>query len=267
MNTEHSGWKLNELIGVGKFGEVWKAESSIPVPPFIVESAVKIIFEELGSNEMLRLERCLDFLRDLSHPNVITILEYGSVLQGRLYLAMELAEENLHQRAMKYRQHGSALPVLDLLTYFRETSGAIDYFHSFNIVHGCIKPHDILMVKDHAKISDFDLVHKSNSQLGANHIIDHGTLPYIAPEVWQGHSCIQSDIYSLACSYSELRLQAGIFPVTDGIDWKEAHLRLVPQLGALAASEQQVLNRALAKDPNQRFSCCLEFIDALTTAV
>jgi hypothetical protein len=87
------------------------------------------------------------------------------------------------------------------------------------------------------------------------------------PESWTGKTTEQSDQYSLAGSYVELRLNRHLFPCEDMASAMLDHLQKTPELDPLPNPEQQVLLKALAKDPVKRFANCMEFWEALQQAV
>jgi hypothetical protein len=90
----------------------------------------------------------------------------------------------------------------------------------------------------------------------------------MAPEII-GQSKVgeQSDQYSLAASFAELRLNRPVFSSTSFYALMQDHLKTIPNLAPLGKREQQVLHRALAKDPQQRYGSCVEFMDELAKAL
>src|SRR5262249_33336567 len=93
-----------------------------------------------------------------------------------------------------------------------------------------------------------------------------GTAPYMAPEVWRRQISPHSDQYSLAVTYAELRLGRRPFTGTDMYSLMMAHVEGQPNLDTLPDAEQQVLRKALAKDPAERYSTCSQFAGALVIA-
>jgi len=89
----------------------------------------------------------------------------------------------------------------------------------------------------------------------------------MAPEVWKGKISQNSDQYSLAMTYIELRLGRPPFPVTDMVTMMEGHLRKQPDLAPLDQAEQRVILKAVNKDADQRYGSCREFGEALARAV
>ena len=136
--------------------------------------------------------------------------------------------------------------------------------HSEHIIHRDIKPDNILILNKHAKVADFGLArfHESEQTASAS---GSGTPAYMAPEVWRRKVSEQSDQYSLAMSYVELRLDRSFSH--DMMEIMLDHLERTPDLNPLPEPEQEVLKKALSKDPTKRYPSCLAFMQALEQAV
>jgi serine/threonine protein kinase len=255
------GYKLHKRIGSGSFGEVWRAEA-----PGGVEVAVKIILRPLDSEEAKRELSSLDIIKRLKHPFLLDTQAFWS-LEDRLLIVMELADGSLRDRLKECRKAGlPAVPVAELLNCFRESAEALDFLHSQGVQHRDIKPENILLLQRHAKVADFGLARVLQS-LHAKSASMSGTPMYMAPEVWQGLLSPHSDQYSLAFTYGELRLGRSLFRGESLVEVMHHHLTGQPDLSALPAAEQAVLLRALAKNPEERFGSCMEFMQALYAAL
>src|SRR5262249_8023858 len=90
--------------------------------------------------------------------------------------------------------------------------------------------------------------------------------PYMAPEVWQNKFSKHSDQWSLAVTYAELRLQRRLFKGSNPYSLGCEICKGLPDLSSLPAAEQQVLNRALAMNPSQRYKTCVQLAEALEEA-
>src|SRR4029077_7882518 len=117
------------------------------------------------------------------------------------------------------------------------------------------------ILKRHAKLADFGLA-RLQEQGESVSVSGSGTPAYMAPEVWRRKVSERSDQYSLAMSYAELRLDRRIIASRDMMDIMLEHLDKPPDLSPLAEPEQQVLHKALAKDPDKRYPSCREFVQA-----
>jgi serine/threonine protein kinase len=251
------GYKLLERLGSGQFGEVWRAEA-----PGGVEVAIKIVFRSLEHADAQRELEALQVVKRLHHPFLVQVQAFWS-LQDRLLIAMELADSSLRRRLKECKGQGlPGVPLAELLIYTREAAEALDFLHERRVLHRDVKPDNILLMHRHAKLADLGLARLLEEQRSFA-ATTCGSPPYMAPEVWQGHASAQSDQYSLAASYVELRLGRMLFADTNWVQVMLAHQQTQPDLSGLEELERAVLDRALAKDPAKRFPSCLDFVNAL----
>jgi serine/threonine protein kinase/tetratricopeptide (TPR) repeat protein len=253
-------YRLLKSIGTGSFGEVWQAEA-----PGGVLVAIKVIRGLLTDEEAQNELKSLDVIKNLHHAFLAQPQAFW-VVDNRLVIAMELADGNLRHRLKECINQGQpGIPPAELLRYFFEAADALDYLHENHVVHRDIKPDNLLLRNKHVKVADFGLV-RENSQMMMSMSVC-GTPGYMAPEVWGGRGGPASDQYSLACAYAELRLGRMLFPHRNFESIKFAHRRERPDLTPIPAAEQEVLFRALSKDPEDRFATCTEMVEALEEAL
>jgi serine/threonine protein kinase len=256
--TIGGGYKLLKRIGSGSFGEVWRAEA-----PGGIAVAVKSISRPLDHAEAQRELQSLELIKQLRHPFLTATQSFGQ-LEDRLYIVMELADGSLADRVKACRAAGlPGIPQEELLGYFLEAAEALDFLHQNHVQHRDVKPENILLLAGHVKVADFGLAKMMEGARASASATAAGTPMFMAPEVWHSRVSEHSDQYSLACAYAEMRLNHRLFPATDLVGLMYCHTQKVPDLTPLAEAEQQVLHKALAKDPNQRYGSCLEFVRAL----
>jgi hypothetical protein len=254
------GYKLIHRLGSGSFGEVWRAEA-----PGGVDTAIKVIARPLDDETSKRELQSLEIIKKLRHPYLLSTQAYFS-LSDRLYIVMELADGNLSERLKKCKADG--LPGIsrdELVVCIREAAEGLDFLHAQNVQHRDIKPDNILLLQNHVKLADFGLALVLEQQIMAATFC--GTPAYMAPEVWQGHISPHSDQYSLAMTYAELRLGHPVFPRGSMTQLMLAHVEGAPDLAGLEDAERQVIQKALSKEPAERYPSCQAFAQALDEAL
>jgi serine/threonine protein kinase len=196
-------FEIIELIGRGGMGAVYRAKQK-SLDRMV---AIKIIHDAVGDPTFAeRFTREAKALARLSHPNIVTIHDFGSS-DSLYYLVMEFVEGiNLRQAiAAKALEAGDALRVVE------QVCQALQFAHSRGVVHRDIKPENILLTEDGTvKIADFGLAklmddNREEVTLTATRQV-MGTLAYMAPEQIDNSSRVdhRADIYSLGVVFYEL---------------------------------------------------------------
>ncbi|HTN74660.1 MAG TPA: serine/threonine-protein kinase, partial [Pirellulaceae bacterium] len=260
--TGGEGYELLECIGHGAFADVWKAEA-----PGGIEVAVKII-RWTASNKLSQVElRALELIKRLRHAFLLQVQAYW-LSEGQLYVVMDLADGTLQHRMEACQREGlPGIPTRELLSYLREVAEALDFLHANQVLHRDIKPANIMLASGHAKLADFGLARLVIEKGTDIRATTTGTPLYMSPEVWGNKVGPESDQYSLASTYVELRLGRPLFPAETYTDVMLDHLNTRPKLDELPANEQRVLQKALSKQIENRYANCLAFVAALEEAV
>lgn len=256
-------YEVLQELGQGAMGIVYKARD----PKINRLLAIKTIrfsdeFEEDRLKEIKdRFFREAEIAGKLSHPAIVSIYDVGEDFDLS-YLAMEfLNGENLQ----KYCGKGSLLPLRKVLYILAQTASALDYAHAQGVIHRDIKPANIMLLKDgKVKVTDFGIA-KAVSDSKTKSGIVLGTPNYMSPEQINGQTIDgRSDIFSLGVVFFELlagqlpfrgKTLANLFYQITQV--KHTSLRqLNPKVPRPC---EQVIDKALAKDPKQRFKSAGEF--------
>ena len=253
------GYALVEFLGEGACGQVWRA-----IGPGGVRAALKFIrlSERISEAEL----RALELIKNLDdHPNVMSVRGIWEV-DGYLIVAMSLGDRALMDRLDEVNKQGLAgIPPDELLEYMADAARGIDFLNENHIIHRDIKPQNILMVAGRGiKIADFGLAKFQEKALATSS--GSMTPAYAPPEFFAGQSSNRSDQYSLAVTYCELR--SGQLPYSGSItEIVAGHIHGSPNLSFLEPGERDVVARALAKDPAERWPDCRSFVRALAAKV
>jgi hypothetical protein len=256
------GYKLLERLGGGGFGEVWKVTA-----PGGLLKAIKFVYGDLETTteEGQRAEqelKALSRVKTVRHPYILS-LERFDIIDGQLMIVMELADRNLWDRFRECKAAGlPGIPREELLRYMEESAEALDLMNTLHqLQHLDIKPQNLFLVHNHAKVADFGLVKDLQGVMAS---VTGGVTPvYAAPETYDGWVSRFCDQYSLAIVYQELLTGQRPFSGTNIRQLILQHLQMPPNLGPLPASDREAMARALAKNPDERFPTCLEFVQAL----
>ena len=188
-----------------------------------------------------------------------------------LIMAMGLGSRTLAQRLDECLAEGKpGIPREELLDAMEGAARGIDYLNQpihdlgegpVPIIHGDIKPQNILMVGDGVQVCDFGLARAVESLRKTS--TGMGTFAYAAPELLDGKACRSSDQYCLAVTYFELCTGELPFSETNPLRVVELHRRGELDLSKLPLQERDVIRRATSVDPNKRWPTCLAMVRAL----
>jgi DNA-binding beta-propeller fold protein YncE/tRNA A-37 threonylcarbamoyl transferase component Bud32 len=274
IGTQVAGYRLDEPIGRGGMAVVYRAYD-VRLQRRV---ALKILAPELARDQEFRQR----FIREsraaaaVDHPNIIPIFEAGEAA-GILFIAMRFVDGRDVQTIIDSR---GPLPVARAASIITQVASALDAAHAHGLVHRDVKPANMLRDAaagsghdDHVYLSDFGLSKHSLSVSGLTskgHFL--GTLNYVAPEQIEGRAVDgRTDQYALACSTFEMLTGAPPFKQNETLAIMWAQMSTAPpavtsRRPELPAAVDQVMARALAKTPADRYGSCLEFAAALRRA-
>jgi len=256
QGTRLGDYELLEIIGEGGMAAVYRAKQSTA---FGREVALKVIRAEFTGDEPFqrRFLREAQAISRLSHPNILPLIEFGEE-QGRLYLVMPLVREGTLRDLLS--QHNGPLSLEEALPLFVPLCDAVHYAHQEDIIHRDIKPQNVLLQRHtHVLLADFGIAHNRFDTKLTMTGMGIGSVEYMAPEQADGRADVRSDIYSLGILLYQLL--TGVVPYSGTgplqVLLKKANEPLPDPRGRnpnLPAEVVDILQVALARDPNERFS-------------
>lgn len=253
------GYTVKERIGAGGYGEVWKIEA-----PGGLFKAIKLIYGFLDGERAACELKALNRIKTVRHPFLLS-LERIEVVQGQLIILTELADGSLRDRFEEcLRNEMPGVPRKELLVYLHDAADALDYMSErHSLQHLDIKPENLLLLGGRIKVADFGLVKDIDDRTVS--LIGGLTPAYAAPEVLDGRPSLFSDQYSLAIVYQQMLTGNLPFPGRTPAQLAAQHLNARPRLNDLDPADREVIARALAKNPTDRFPSCRAMIESLQT--
>lgn len=241
--------------------------------------AVKIMRDhvEEDPDSRARFDREARVVASLNHPNIIQIFDYDLV-DGRPCIVMELVTGTTLSNYMKALQkREERLPHQTIARLLTTIASAMDHAHERSIVHRDIKPANILLrskggaidldapLPDNVEpvLTDFGLVRLLDSSTQTSTGTVSGTPSYMSPEQARGDKVDRrTDIYSLGVVLYEMLAGTVPFDAESSFGVLMKHLNEPPPpIPGISADMQAVINRALAKDPNQRYESASELVN------
>ena len=254
IGTELAGYRVEALIGRGGMGVVYRARDLA----LDRDVALKLLAPHLADDVSFR-ERFLTESRvaaSLEHPNVVPIHDAGEI-DGQLYIVMRLVEGS----DLKAILREGPLEPARAVRVLEQVAGALDAAHARGLVHRDVKPSNVLLDEGgHVYLADFGLSrYLGDAALPLGPAKSLGTADYVAPEQIRGEEVDgRADVYALGCMLYECL--AGEPPFRRGTDAATLYAQLEEAPPVLPGLEE-VLPKALAKEPGGRYSACGELID------
>lgn len=264
--TETVGrYEIIEKIGQGGFAIVHRARDTQLDREVALKELRPILLDDAGW--VRRFQREARAIAKLDHPHIVPIFDVYEA-DHRLFLVMRLVNGPSLDNLITAQ---ARIPWETTLKTITRVASGLDYAHSQGILHRDLKPANILMDPDRGPmLTDFGLAklageHSVSLSAGSSIV---GTPHYIAPEVWEGKgSSVHSDIYALGCILFEMLTGDKVFKGTTPPVVMMAHFQplSLPQTwpDGVPAGVSQVIKKALATNPAERYASAGELADAL----
>jgi len=231
--------------------------------------AIKVLKPELASAiGGDRFQREIEVVAGLTHPHILPLYDSGEAA-GLLYYVMPHIEgESLRARLKREGR----LPVRDAIRITREIADALGFAHRHGVIHRDVKPGNILLTEDHARLADFGIAYLAETEGGTltGTGLALGTPAYFSPEQATGEVRLdgRSDIYSLGCVLYEALTGQPPFTATSVRALITHHLvDAPPQVRELrpevSEGTEAVVQTALQKEPENRFQTAEEMAGSL----
>jgi serine/threonine-protein kinase len=260
-------YTLGERLGEGGMGIVHRAHHAILRRP----TAIKLLSGYVDEISLSRFEREARAAASLTHPNTITIFDYGRTPEGTFYYAMELLDGVALDQLVAI--HG-AQPPERVLHILDQIVAALSEAHGVGLIHRDIKPANVMLstrggVPDVTKVLDFGLVKIVEATNGPDRSHPEaimGTPLYMSPEAIRTPAAVdaRSDIYAVGALGYYLLTGQHVFDGEVVADILSHHLRTIPErpskrLGRTLPTEvEEVVLACLAKDPKERPQTAIE---------
>jgi eukaryotic-like serine/threonine-protein kinase len=271
-------YRIERKVGEGGMSFVYLAKDVASDEQY----AIKVLSAALSSdaNAMARLRREASLGMRLAHPNVCHIIRLGETPDGLVYVVMPYVEgEVLSDRNNRL----GTLPLDEVVRFVRDIAAGLHVAHELKIVHRDLKPENVMICQnpgggERAVVMDFGLAKERRAdaelqKLTATGII-LGTPEFMSPEQLRGRPLDpRTDVYSLSLMTYEML--SGKLPFTGRTQQEMMIARLrsdpvplrqaAPKLGGYEAVER-VLQKAMQRDPGDRYQTAPEFATALAGA-
>lgn len=236
-------YEFIEFIDRGGMGAVYKAKQ----PQLDRTVAVKLLPPDFGRELSFekRFRREAKTMAQLSHPNIVSVFDFGETKEGHLYIVMEFIEGSDLRRIIR----SQSLKASQVLPIINQICDALQYAHDHGIIHRDIKPANILINKEgHVKVGDFGLAKPFITDPDLSQVsspgVSAGTPAYMAPEAMEDNEIDhRADIYSLGVVIYEML--TGILP--------KGAFDPPSKCAGADLKFDEIVNRAMQSDREARF--------------
>ncbi len=269
--TLNDRYKIEEEIGKGGMSTVFKALD----PNLRRHVAVKLIHSHLSEDPefIQRFEQEATAVAQLRHNNIVQVFDFNNH-HGVYYMVMEyVSGEALNKKLNALSQASIRLPLADTIRIVATICDAIDYAHQRRMIHRDLKPANIIInLIGEPILMDFGIAKIVGGMVHTQTGAAIGTADYMSPEQWRGDETDhRADIYALGIILYEMLSGAPPFQGDSTYTLMTQHLTApVPDIRQVNANTPNsliaIIEKALAKDRNDRYQTAVEMANALRTA-
>jgi len=256
-------YQLIRLLGEGGFAEVYLGEHI----HLGTQTAIKLLHTQITSDDVDKFRDEARMIARLIHPNIVRVFDFG-VENKTPYLVMDYAP---HGTLRHRHPKGTQLALSTIVSYVKQLADALQYAHDEKLIHRDVKPENMLVGRrNEVLLSDFGIALIAQSSRYQSTQDMAGTIAYMAPEQIQAHPRPASDQYSLGIvvyewltgdrpfhgTFTEIAIKHSVAPPPS----------LRQKVPSILPTVEQVVLKALAKEPKARFGSVQEFATALEQA-
>ncbi|MHB8597648.1 MAG: serine/threonine protein kinase [Ktedonobacteraceae bacterium] len=269
-------YRVVSFVGKGSYGAVYRAQQQSLNNRSVV---IKVLQSTWAQSYIAEFRQEAALLASVSHPYILPVYAYGMIhTRGKTasgyvpYLVLPYAEYG--SLADLYAKEGP-LPLWRVVTFVEEVADALAFAHERGVLHRDVKPANILLMGAHVMLADFGVASLISAETSHLNVSWAGSPAFIAPEVWNFCPGRYSDQYALAVTC--FQLLTGRFPWQDygqagSRDWTYIHRSVAPTVlreyrADIPEAIDIVVQKALAKDPHERYSSVKDFATDLREAM
>jgi len=265
-------YEIKEEVGKGGMATVYRAYQ----PNMDRDVAVKVILKSQDRNEesVQRFQREARLIARLEHAHILPVYDFDGGHEPP-YIVMRYLDGGTLKNVLKQ----GMLPLEEVSYLIRQVGSALDYAHRQGIIHRDIKPSNILVDREgNTFVTDFGIARmvsgaENDEQITRTGVIV-GTPDYMAPEQVMGAAEVdhRADIYALGIILFQMLIGELPFSAESPAGLLIQHLQAdIPSVAAiderLPKSVDEIIARALAKEPDDRFSSTMALVEALTAEI
>ncbi len=258
IGSQFAGYRIEAVAGEGGMGRVYRATQIALKRPV----ALKLIVPELADDPgfRVRFERESELAASIEHPNVIPVYEADNA-EGRLFIAMRWVEGTDLRSVIVNEGRLEPKRAAAVVT---QVGAALDAAHRNGLVHRDVKPANVMLTRhdeEHVYLMDFGLTKRTGAGTAVTKTGQFvGTPDYMAPEQIKGERAdARADVYALGCLLFHALTGSTPYDRDSEVAKMYAHINdpppsVVKAVAGVPAAIDEVIARALAKNPQERYS-------------